>query len=106
MSRISTITYPVVWVGELLRVAVKGFKVKGFSLVEGNHFGKRSSMILTEHLALSETQNSPKKKGKVRKCKVITGSGHCVLELARLFGGAKTGNIHTYSALHNFGTVT
>lgn len=44
-----------------MRVAVKGFKVEGFPLVEGNHFGKRSSMILTEHLALSVAQISQKK---------------------------------------------
>lgn len=52
-GRIGTGTYPVVWVREILRAAVEGFKVKGLLLVEGDHFGKRSSMILTEHLTLS-----------------------------------------------------
>lgn len=51
-----SITYPVVWVGELLRVAVKGFKVKGFLLVKGDDFGKWSSVILTEHLTLPVTK--------------------------------------------------
>lgn len=46
------LTYPVVWVGELLRAVVEGFKVKGFLLVKGDHFGKRGSMILTEDLTL------------------------------------------------------
>lgn len=49
----SRTTYPVVWVGELLRAAVEGLKVKGFLLVKGDHFGKRSSVILAEHLTLS-----------------------------------------------------
>lgn len=49
-------TYPVVWVRELGRVAVQGFKVKSFLLVKGDDFGKGSSVHLTEHLALSGTQ--------------------------------------------------
>lgn len=89
----------MVRVGQFLRVAVKGFKVEGFPLVEGNHFGKRSSMILTEHLALSVAQIS-QKKSKVRQWKVITVSRYCVLELTRLFGGAKSSK-YTYSSLHN-----
>lgn len=89
----------MVGVGQFLRVAVKGFKVEGFPLVEGNHFGKRSSMILTEHLALSVAQIS-QKKSKVRQWKVITVSRYCVLELTRLFGGAKSSK-YTYGGLHN-----
>lgn len=89
----------MVGVGQFLRVAVKGFKVEGFPLVEGNHFGKRSSMILTEHLALSVAQIS-QKKSKVRQWKVITVSRYCVLELTRLFGAAKSSK-YTYSGLHN-----
>lgn len=50
------VTYPVVWVGELLGVAVEGFKVKGFLLVKGDHFGKWGSVVLTEHLTLSVTK--------------------------------------------------
>lgn len=52
--RTDSITYPVVWVGQLLRGAVKGFKVKGLLLVKGDDFGIRSSVILTEHLTLSD----------------------------------------------------
>lgn len=52
----SRVTYPVVRVGELLRAAVKGFQVKGLLLVKGDHFGKWSSVILTEHLTLSATK--------------------------------------------------
>lgn len=52
-GRMSRITYPLVWVREILRAAVEGFKVKGFLLVKGDHFGKWSSVILTEHLTLS-----------------------------------------------------
>ncbi len=51
----SRITYPVVWVGEILRAVVEGFKVKGFLLVKGDHLGERSSVILTEHLTISVT---------------------------------------------------
>lgn len=46
-------TYPLVWVREILRAAVEGFKVKGFLFVKGYHLGKWSSMVLTEHLTLS-----------------------------------------------------
>lgn len=59
----SRITYPVVWVGEILRAVVEGFKVKGLLLVKGDHFGERSCVILTEHLTLSVTRN---RKSKVR----------------------------------------
>lgn len=52
----SRVTYPVVWVGELLRAAVEGFKVKGLLLVKGDDFGKWSSVILAEHLALTVTK--------------------------------------------------
>lgn len=55
-GRVGGSTYPVVWVRELLRVAVQGFKIKGFLLVKGDDFGKRSSVILTEHLALAATR--------------------------------------------------
>ena len=56
------ITYPVVWVGEVLRAAVEGFKVKGLLLVKGDHFGKWGSMILTEHLTLSVTKKTQEEK--------------------------------------------
>lgn len=52
----SRVTYPVVWVGELLRAAVEGFKVKGLLLVKGDDFGKWSKVILAEHLALTVTK--------------------------------------------------
>lgn len=55
-GRMGSITYPVVWIWEVRRVAVKGFKVKGFLLVKGDDFRKRSSVILTEHLTLSVRQ--------------------------------------------------
>jgi len=52
----------VIGVGELLRATVEGFKIEGFLLVEGDHFGKRSSVILTEYLTLSRTEMQQKKK--------------------------------------------
>ena len=58
----SRVTYPVVGVGELLRAAVEGFKVKGLLLVKGDHFGKWSSMIFTEHLALSVAKMQKERK--------------------------------------------
>lgn len=54
VSNTVLITYGVVWVWKLLRITVKGFKVKWFLLVKGDDFGKWSSVILGEHLALSE----------------------------------------------------
>lgn len=39
-----------------MRAAVKGFEVKRLFLMEGDDFGKRSSMILIEHLTLSKTR--------------------------------------------------
>lgn len=47
-----SITYGVIWVRKLLRVAVKGFEVERFLLVKGDDFGKWSSVVLTEHLTL------------------------------------------------------
>lgn len=52
----------MVWVGELLRAAIEGFKVKGLLLVKGDHFGKWSSVILTEHLTLSVTKKKVREK--------------------------------------------
>jgi len=45
----------VVGVGQLLRAAVEGLQVKGLLFVEGDDFGERSSVVLSEHLALPET---------------------------------------------------
>lgn len=68
VSNTVLITDGVVWVWELLRITVKGFKGKWFLLVKGDDFGKWSSVILREHLALSERNpkvfQSKKKKQK------------------------------------------
>lgn len=74
-------TYALVWVWEVLRGAVEGFKVKGFLFVKGDHFGKWSSMILTEHLALSVTEIQ-KEKAMSGCGKVNTVSTYCIFELA------------------------
>lgn len=74
-----TSTYPVVWVWEIRRAAVEGFKVKGFLLVEGDHFGKRSSVIPAENLTFSK-RKSGKRKSKLR-LKVSTVSTHWLPKL-------------------------
>lgn len=57
-------TYPEVRVREICRAAVKGFQVKGLLLVKGYYFGKRSSVILTENLAVSVKKNAVEGKAK------------------------------------------
>lgn len=65
------ITYSVIWVWKLLRVTVKGFKVKWFLFVKGDDLWKWSSVILSEHLTLSKKMEKSFSSGQKENLDII-----------------------------------